>query len=146
MQKINNKNSLIDNLLVLLHIFMILGQLLRFSQVVIGMGLCVLESTIYIRICYGLWKHDIRMRDKISNNDFQQRKRKNVITLSGQLISYFVELFGQFFLIAQIFNNDLADPSVMAMSFIIITTIVSMSQLWSSHELMRYIRMKIKYD
>ena len=125
---------------------MILGQLLRTSQVVIGMGLSVVEATIYIRICYGLWKHDIRMRDKISNNDFQQRKRKNIITLSGQLMSYFVELFGQFFLLAQIFNNELADPSVMALSFINVTTFISVSQLWTSHELMRYIRMKTKYE
>ena len=125
---------------------MILGQLLRTSQVVIGMGLSVVEATIYIRICYGLWKHDIRMRDKISSNDFQQRKRKNIITLSGQLMSYFVELFGQFFLLAQIFNNELADPSVMALSFINVTTFISVSQLWTSHELMRYIRMKTKYE
>ena len=125
---------------------MILGQLLRTSQVVIGMGLGIAEATIYVRICYGLWKHDIRMKDKISNNDFQQRKRKNVITLSGQLSSFIVELVGQFFVLAQIFNNELADPSVMAINFIKYSTFVSLSQLWCSHELMRYIKMKIKYE
>ena len=125
---------------------MTLGQLLRTSQVVIGMGLGIAEATIYVRICYGLWKHDIRMKDKISSNDFQQRKRKNVITLSGQLSSFIVELIGQFFVLAQIFNNELADPSVMALSFINVTTFISVSQLWTSHELMRYIRMKTKYE
>ena len=125
---------------------MILGLLLRTSQVMIGMGLSCVETIIYIRMCYGFWKHDIHMRDKISYNDFQQRKRKNVITLSGQMITFFVELFVSFFLIAQVFNNDLADPSVMPLACITSSTIVSMYQLWSSHELVRYIEMKIKND
>ena len=125
---------------------MTLGQLLRTSQVVIAMGLGIAEATIYVRLCYGLWKHDIQMKDKITSNDFQQRKRKNVITLSGQLSSFIVELIGQFFVLAQIFNNELADPSVMAINFIKFSAFVSMSQLWSSHELMRYIKMKIKYE
>ena len=110
------------------------------------MGLSCVETMIYIRLCYGLWKHDKRMRDKISNNDFQQRKRKNVITLSGQMISFIVEWIVTFYLIAQVSNNDLADPSVMPLALITSSTIISTSQLWSSHELIRYIKMKIKYD
>ena len=104
------------------------------------------EFAIYVKICYTLWRHDKRMKGKISNNDMQQRKRKNVITLSGQLSSFIVELIGQFFVLAQIFNNELADPSVMAINFIKYSTFVSLSQLWCSHELMRYIKMKIKYE
>ena len=101
------------------------------------------EFGIYVKICYTLWRHDKRMKGKISNNDMQQRKRKNVITLSGQVISFFVEFLTSLFTVAQIFNSDMADPSVMPLVIIASTTIISMSQLWTSHECKRYIKFKL---
>ena len=64
---------------------------MRFLSIIIMQVLFLGEIAIYMKICYTLWKHDKGMKGKISKNDMQQRKQKNVITLSGQVISFFVE-------------------------------------------------------
>ena len=106
-------------------------------------ALFLAELVIYIKIWYILWKHDQGMKHLLSSKDLQQRKRKNVMTLSGQVISFFIEFIVSLFTLAQVFNNDMADPSVMPMVIITSTSVVSMSQLWTSHESMRYIKFKL---
>ena len=112
---------------------------MRTFQLVICQSCFLVEVGIYIRICYGLWKQDEGMRGKISGANLRQRKKKNVITLSGQVTSFFIEFLTTIFLMAQVLNNDLADPSVMPLFILTSATIISISQLWSSPELTRYI-------
>ena len=100
------------------------------------------EMIIYIRLCYTLWNHDEGMKNKISLDDLRQRKMKNIITLSGQVISFFVEIFISVLPFATIFNQNLVDASFFPISFIISTSIISIVQLWTSHELKRYIKSK----
>ena len=106
-------------------------------------ALFVAEFVIYIRIVYKLWGNDQRMKDKISKDDFLQRKRKNVITLSGQCFSFFIEFLTSLFMIIQIAINDLGDTSVMPIVIITSSCIISMSQLWTSHESRRFIKSKL---
>ena len=100
------------------------------------------EMIIYIKLYFTLWKHDENMKDKISTDDLHQRKRKNIISLSGQVISFFVEFLTSIFILANIFNQDFADASFTPIVKIISTSIVSISQLWTSHELKRYVKSK----
>ena len=116
---------------------------MRFLVIPIIQALFLAEVVIYIKIWYILWKHDQGMKHLLSSKDLQQRKRKNVMTLSGQVISFFIEFIVSLFTLAQVFNNDMADPSVMPMVIITSTSVVSMSQLWTSHESKRYIRFKL---
>ena len=116
---------------------------MRFLVIPIIQALFLAEVVIYIKIWYILWKHNQGMKHLISNKDLQQRKRKNVITLSGQVISFSIEFIVSLFTLAQVFNNDMADPSVMPLVLITSASIISMAQLWTSHESKRYIKFKL---
>ena len=120
-----------------------LGKLLRTSQLVICQLCFLAEVAIYIKIFYGLWLHDNGMKGKISKNDLHQRKRKNVIGLSGQVFSFFIEFLTTILLMVQVLNNDFFDPSVTPLLLTTSSTIISISQLGSSHEVMGYIKFKL---
>ena len=98
------------------------------------------EMIIYIRLCYTLWNHDESMKNKISSDDLRQRKRKNIISLSGQVITFFVEFLTSMYIISCIQN--LVDVSIFPILFITSTSIISVVQLCTSHELKRYIKSK----
>ena len=98
------------------------------------------EMIIYIRLCYTLWNHDEGMKNKISCDDLRQRKRKNIISLSGQVITFFVESLLSLYAI--VFSQNLIDVSILPILFITSTSIISVVQLWTSHELKRYIKSK----
>ena len=117
-----------------------LGNLLRILTVIIFQLLFVGEIIIYIKLYFTLRKHDEGMKDLISTNDLRQRKRKNIISLSGQVISFFVEFFTSLYVLGIIFNQDFSDASLAPIVKIVSTSIVSISQLWTSHELRRYIK------
>ena len=110
--------------------------LILIQSIVVG------EMLIYIRLYYTLWNHDEGMKNTISSDDLYQRKRKNIISLSGQAISFFVEFFVSIIVIASLFNQNLVDASLFPIIFIASASLISMFQLWTSHELKRYINSK----
>ena len=122
------------------HYIFYLGDQLRILTVVIFQLMFVGEIVIYIKLYFTLWKHDEGMKDKITTDDLHQRKRKNIISLSGQVISFFVEFLTSLYILGIIFNQDLSDASLAPIVKITSTSIVSISQLWTSHELKRYIK------
>ena len=119
-----------------------LAQKILFLFMLIHQSMVFGEIIIYIRLCYVLWNHDEGMKNKISSDDLRQRKRKNIISLSGQVISFFVEIFISVLPFATIFNQNLVDASIFPVVFITSTSIISVVQLWTSHELKRYIKSK----
>ena len=119
-----------------------LGAYLLFLIILILQSIAIGELIIYIRLCYTLWNHDEGMKNKISSDDLCQRKRKNIISLSGQAISFFVEFFVSIIVIASLFNQNLVDASLFPIIFIASASLISMFQLWTSHELKRYINSK----
>ena len=72
------------------------------------------------------------------------RNRKNVITLSGQVISFAVEFFTSLLILAGIFFHDLADPSHQPILLIFASTIISCVQLGTSHEMKRFVKSLIE--
>ena len=72
------------------------------------------------------------------------RNRKNVITLSGQVISFAVEFFTSLLILAGIFIDDLADPSHQPILLIFASTIISCVQLGTSHEMKRFVKSLIE--
>ena len=90
-----------------------------------------------------MWKNDEGMKDKISADNLYQRKRKNIICLSGQAISFFVEFFITLIILLNIFSPDFVALSLMPIVIILTFSIISFSQLWTSHELKRYMKFKM---
>ena len=122
--------------------FFLLGIQIRYLTVFIYQSIFICELVIYMKLCYSLWKHDQGMKDKISENDFRLRKRKNIITLTGQVISFFTEFLTSLLLILVIHNDLMFNASLVPIVRILSSTVISISQLWTSHELKRYLKNK----
>ena len=101
------------------------------------------ELIIYIKLCLTMWKNDEGMKDKISSDNLYQRKRKNIICLSGQIISFFVEFFMSLVILMNIVNPACVALSVMPIIIILSFSLIAFSQLWTSHELKRYMKFKM---
>ena len=102
----------------------------------------LLEFVIYLWIMYHLWKHDERsFKEKvISNHMRNERNHKNIITLRGQMTTFLIEIIYSIYLAMHNFNPDFTDASVKSISLIIVSTIVSVVQILTSHEMMRFVR------
>ena len=102
----------------------------------------LLEFLIYLWIIYHLWKHDEHnYKEKvISNHVRMERNHKNIITLKGQMITFLIEIIYSIYVAMHNFNPDFADASVKSISLIIASTIVSVVQILSSHEMMRFVK------
>ena len=115
---------------------------LRFSPNVIGQTLVLVELFIYFWIIHHLWKHDkAKFQDNIIDNHMRkERNQKNIITLRGQVCTFLIEFGFSIYIGIHATNFSLVDPSAMAISLIICSTTISVVQLLSSHEMMRFIR------
>ena len=115
---------------------------LRFAPIMAVQTLILAELFIYIWILYHMWKHDReKFRDKIITNHMrQERNQKNIITLRGQVCTFLVEFGFSIYLSMHAKNFALVDPSAMAIANIICSTTISVVQILSSHEMMRFIR------
>ena len=70
----------------------------------------------------------------------EERNRKNVITIKGQIVAFVTELVGSALFMIDVSENTSNDPSSVPAIVILHFTIVSVSQLFSSHELKRFIK------
>ena len=97
---------------------------------------------IYVWLIYQLWKHDeISQKENIITEKTQrERNKKNVITLNGQVSSFFVEFVTTIYTIVHITNNSALDPSVMPISLIVVFTLIALSQFLTSHEMKRFVK------
>ena len=120
----------------------LLGIQIRYLTVLIYQSIFICELVIYMKLCYSLWKHDQGMKDKISDDDFRLRKKKNIITLTGQVISFFTEFFASLLLILVMHNDLMVNASLVPIVRILSATVISISQFWTSHELKRYLKNK----
>ena len=120
---------------------------LRFTPAIIGHLFIPLELFIYMRIIYHLWKHDKEnFQHKIITESMrQERNRKNVITLRGQVICFVIEMAFAIYLFIHTANFEFADASVMPITIIIASTIISIVQISSAHEMMRFIKRHFPY-
>ena len=97
----------------------------------------ICEMLIYAKIIYDLWKHNENSHQEgvITLQMRKQRNHKNVITLKGQMVSFSVEIIYSVLLIGSITYSSNDGPSFMPILMTFFHTIVSASQLLSSHEL-----------
>ena len=118
-----------------------LGKFLRSTAVFICQCLILGEVFIYCRIVYCLTKKNESMQSEglITKNMQHQRYKKNVITLSGQIITFIVEILCSIFILFQVIYFDLTDPSLMPLLVITVSSIISGTQFVSSPELRRYV-------
>ena len=104
--------------------------------------LMIVELFIYLKLIYQLWKQDIiNRRDKVITEDTRkQRHKKNVITLRGQVITFVIEFVYGINLIIYNSKKSFVDPSTVVINKIIGSTVISLIQLLTSHEMKRFLK------
>ena len=117
---------------------------LRFIPNAIIQALMLVEMAIYLWLIFKLWKQDRdNFKLKIITEDVRrERNTKNIITLKGQMISFAIE-FAYGICVVLLSNNvSFSDPSLMILIKIVGSTVISVVQLMSSHEMKRFIRQR----
>ena len=119
-----------------------LAMILRLGIGVVISLMLIGELTIYVGIAYYLWNHDKRsqLNKTITVTMRKERNQKNVITLGGQAFAFFVEIIAGVYVLFHMKYTNLTDPSTMSIVILTTNSIVSLSQLVSSHELKRYLK------
>ena len=69
----------------------------------------------------------------------KERNHKNVLTLKGQVCTFFIGMSHSFYILLHVSSFSF-DPSTMAISLIVNSTLISVTQLVSSHELQRFLQ------
>ena len=102
----------------------------------------LLELLIYLWMIYQLWKHDEQnYKEKIITDQMRrERNHKNIITLRGQVISFLIEFIYGIYVFIHNSQLDFSDASVKSISLIICSTIISLVQILTSHEMMRFVK------
>ena len=102
----------------------------------------ILEFIIYLWIIYHLWRHDERnYKEKVISDQMRkERNHKNIITLKGQMITFLIEITYSIYVAMHNSNPNFADASVLSISLIVGSTIVSVVQILTSHEMMRFVK------
>ena len=118
-------------------------KVLKISNVFIAQTLSILELLIYVFIIHRLWKSDqLNYQEGIITFSMKrERNAKNAITLKGQFLAFILE-FGSATIIAIYFiSGNLMNSSYVLLFFnIVVTFAISLTQLFTSHELKRFLR------
>ena len=117
---------------------------LRFFLVIFGQAFLIAEMTIYAWILYNLWKHDKENHSNgiITDTMKKERRQKNVITLCGQISTFIVETAFNFYTLIHLSNLSMIEASFLPISQIVVSTIISIIQLVTSHEMRRFLKYK----
>ena len=125
----------------------ILFDVIRLSVVISAQLLVVIEFLIYLYIIYHLIKHDkIHYSEGIITITMKRtRYTKNMINLKGQMIVFLSKIAITICIFIYIASGTFSEPSFTSPILIFIPpTIISLSQLYTSHDIKLYLRMKLQ--
>ena len=114
--------------------------------VLLGQSASIVEFGIYAKIIYGLWQHDKEylLNGTITKKMAQNRNRKNIISLRGQIACFLVETCCiSIYFIGFVFKFD--DVSTLNPILTILSqSLVSIAQFFASHEMQRFVKEKFE--
>ena len=115
---------------------------LRLVLCIFGQAFLIAEMTIYAWILFNLWKHDKEHHSNgiITDSMKKERQQKNVITLYGQISTFIVETVFNFYIMIHLSNLSMIEASFMPISQIVVSTIISVIQMVTSHEMRRFLK------
>ena len=116
------------------------------TPVLLGLSATIVEFGIYAKIIYMLWHHDKEylLNGTITKNMAQNRKRKNIISLRGQIACFLIETccIATYF-IGFVFKFE-DSSSLNPIMTILSQSLVSIAQFFASHEMQRFVREKFE--
>ena len=106
----------------------------------------LVEICCYCAIFYQIFKNNKLNRANLPKKEITSRKNKNVVTLTGQVVSFIMESFT--LMIVQVVSRSSNESKLVETSFspiylIIAVTVISISYFFSSHELKRHYNISI---
>ena len=114
--------------------------------VLLGLSATIVEFGIYAKIIYMLWHHDKEylLNGTITKNMAQNRKRKNIISLRGQIACFLIETccIATYF-IGFVFKFE-DSSSLNPIMTILSQSLVSIAQFFASHEMQRFVKEKFE--
>ena len=117
--------------------FLRTGPAITCQMMIIG------ELMIYLWLLYQLRIHDKQIYQEgiITSTMVLERKRKNVITLYGQVTSFVVEIVMSIYVIIHaLIYPSITDPSVMTINSIVTFTAIALTQFFTSHDMRRFVK------
>ena len=117
---------------------------LRFFLGMFGQAFLIAEMTIYAWILFSLWKHDKENHSNgiITDTMKKERRQKNVITLCGQISTFIVETAFNLYTLIHLSNLSMIESSFIPISQLVVSTIISVIQVLTSHEMRRFLEYK----
>ena len=110
------------------------------------LALTISEFGMYAYMILYLWKWDERNHQKkiITNGMLKARKEKNALTLKGQICTFITKVSLVMSALIVLISGKLFVDEKSATPFVVIIpySIISFSQILSSHELRRYVKSK----
>ena len=106
----------------------------------------IIEFGIFAKIIYDLWHHDKEylLNGTITRNMAQNRRRKNMISLRGQVACFLFETCClSTYLIGFVVNFE-DSSSLNPVITILSQSLVSIAQFFASHELQRFVKEKFE--
>lgn len=105
-----------------------------------GQLLFILEMVCYAKIYLELYKNDQRIGKNLTPDDILYRKKRNVITLSGQFMTFLIEILTSILMMVTLmfYKNYMVDASLVAICHIVSNSFLSMSYVLTSPELKRH--------
>ena len=114
--------------------------------VLLGLSATIVEFGIYAKLIYMLWHHDKEylLNGTITKNMAQNRKRKNIISLRGQIACFLIETccIATYF-IGFVFKFE-DSSSLNPIMTILSQSLVSIAQFFASHEMQRFVKEKFE--
>ena len=107
----------------------------------------IIEFGIFAKIIYDLWHHDKEylLNGTITRNMAQNRRRKNMISLRGQVACFLFETCClSTYLIGFVVNFE-DSSSLNPVITILSQSLVSIAQFFASHELQRFVKEKFEW-
>ena len=114
--------------------------------VLIGQSATLIEFGIYVKIIHDLWHHDKEylLNGTITRNMAQNRNRKNIISLRGQIACFLIETccIATYF-IGFVFKFE-DSSSLNPIMTILSQSLVSIAQFFAPHEMQRFVKEKFE--
>ena len=108
------------------------------------LALTISEFGMYAYMILYLWKWDERNHQKkiITSGMLKARKEKNVLTLKGQVCTFITKVSMVIAALIVLISGQVFEKSATPFRVIISRSVISFSQILSSHELRRYVKSK----
>ena len=116
-----------------------LGSWLMTISTLLSFGLVLIRLACYVKIYQELYANDKKLGSKVlSKKTLNIRRKKNAITLYGQVISFGIEIIGAIVIFTVRLSFDIVDETFLTFFSIFISACLSFSNVCFSAELRRH--------